>query len=45
MQFRNGGAEEGIHAAPLQALYLPPRSLLLLTGEARYAWQHYIPHR
>ncbi|KAK9928326.1 hypothetical protein M0R45_025469 [Rubus argutus] len=25
-------------------LYLPPRSLLLLSGEARYAWHHYIPH-
>lgn len=27
-----------------RAIYLPPRSLLLLTGEARYAWNHYIPH-
>lgn len=27
-----------------KALYLPPRSMLLLTGEARYAWHHYIPH-
>jgi len=27
-----------------RALYLPPRSLLLLSGEARYAWHHYIPH-
>lgn len=26
-----------------RAIYLPPRSLLLLSGEARYAWQHYIP--
>lgn len=26
------------------AIYLPPRSMLLLAGEARYAWHHYIPH-
>ncbi|CAM8896832.1 unnamed protein product [Rhodiola kirilowii] len=25
-------------------LYLPRRSMLLLSGEARYAWHHYIPH-
>ncbi|XP_050153082.1 alkylated DNA repair protein ALKBH8 homolog isoform X1 [Malus sylvestris] len=27
-----------------RAIYLPPRSMLLLSGEARYAWNHYIPH-
>ncbi|KAK7309464.1 hypothetical protein RJT34_06214 [Clitoria ternatea] len=27
-----------------RVVYLPPRSLLLLSGEARYAWHHYIPH-
>lgn len=27
-----------------KALYLPPRSMLLLSGEARYSWNHYIPH-
>ena len=27
------------------SILLPPRSLLVLTGEARYRWQHYIPHR
>uniref|UniRef100_A0A7I4EC52 tRNA (carboxymethyluridine(34)-5-O)-methyltransferase n=1 Tax=Physcomitrium patens TaxID=3218 RepID=A0A7I4EC52_PHYPA len=27
-----------------KALFLPPRSLLILSGEARYAWHHYIPH-
>lgn len=26
-------------------LLLPRRSLLVLGGEARYAWHHYIPHR
>ena len=28
-----------------RSLLLPPRSLLLLDGEARLAWAHYIPHR
>ncbi|KAL5550640.1 hypothetical protein UlMin_000816 [Ulmus minor] len=27
-----------------RAIYLPPQSMLLLSGEARYAWNHYIPH-
>ncbi|KAL5707365.1 tRNA (carboxymethyluridine(34)-5-O)-methyltransferase [Ranunculus cassubicifolius] len=27
-----------------KSLFLPPRSMLLLSGEARYAWHHYIPH-
>jgi alkylated DNA repair protein alkB family protein 8 len=27
------------------ALALPPRSLLVLSGEARLGWHHYIPHR
>lgn len=27
-----------------RAIYLPPRSLLLMSEEARYAWHHYIPH-
>lgn len=27
-----------------KAIYLPPGSMLLLSGEARYAWHHYIPH-
>ncbi|XP_019445183.1 PREDICTED: alkylated DNA repair protein alkB homolog 8 [Lupinus angustifolius] len=27
-----------------RAIHLPPRSLLLMSGEARYAWHHYIPH-
>lgn len=26
-------------------LYLPPRAVLIMGGESRYAWQHYIPHR
>ena len=29
----------------VRALLLPPRSLLLMAGEARFAWQHYIPGR
>ena len=28
-----------------KALFLPPRSLLVMADEARYAWHHYIPHR
>lgn len=27
-----------------KAIHLPPRSMLLFFGEARYAWNHYIPH-
>ncbi|KAI4327916.1 hypothetical protein L6164_020325 [Bauhinia variegata] len=27
-----------------RVIYLPPRSVLLMSGEARYAWHHYIPH-
>ncbi|KAG2425074.1 hypothetical protein HXX76_013983 [Chlamydomonas incerta] len=37
MELRRGEA-----ARPL---LLPPRSLLIMGGESRYAWQHYIPHR
>ena len=28
-----------------RGVYLPPRSLLIMSGEARWAWEHYIPHR
>lgn len=28
-----------------RAIFLPPRSLLLLTGESRFGWEHSIPHR
>lgn len=27
-----------------KAIFLPPRSILLMSGEGRYAWHHYIPH-
>ncbi|KAL0330980.1 UNVERIFIED_CONTAM: Alkylated DNA repair protein ALK [Sesamum angustifolium] len=27
-----------------KVIYLPPLSMLLLSGEARYVWHHYIPH-
>ncbi|XP_031284564.1 alkylated DNA repair protein ALKBH8 homolog isoform X2 [Pistacia vera] len=27
-----------------RAIYMPPHSMLLLSGEGRYAWHHYIPH-
>jgi len=38
MEFRTSDEEH-------RALYLPPRSMLVMHGEARYRWQHYIPHR
>ncbi|KAJ2811293.1 hypothetical protein H4S07_002152 [Coemansia furcata] len=38
MNFRRPGT----HKAALTSLDLEPRSLLLLTGEARYAWEHAI---
>nr|AKM76726.1 RNA-binding (RRM/RBD/RNP motifs) family protein [Francoa sonchifolia] len=28
----------------IKSIYLPPRSMLLLSEEGRYAWHHYIPH-
>jgi len=37
MEFRQGGESE--------AVLLPPRSLLIMAGPARYCWHHYIPHR
>ncbi len=37
MEFRRGSEQ--------RALFLPPRSLLVMADEARYAWHHYIPHR
>ena len=37
MEFRRGTEQ--------RALFLPPRSLLVMADEARYAWHHYIPHR
>ncbi|MEW5315958.1 MAG: hypothetical protein WDW38_007352 [Sanguina aurantia] len=38
----DGAARRGEQIRPL---LLPPRSLLVMAGESRYAWQHYIPHR
>ena len=37
MEFQRGESRRG--------LLLPPRSLLALSGEVRYAWRHYIPNR
>eukprot|EP00892_Ulva_mutabilis_P010783 jgi/Ulvmu1/8077/UM004_0314.1 len=28
-----------------KCLFLPRRSLVVMSGECRYAWEHYIPHR
>ncbi len=38
MEFRSRGEEH-------RALFLPRRSLLVMHSDARYRWQHYIPHR
>ncbi|KAJ1272626.1 hypothetical protein BS78_06G217700 [Paspalum vaginatum] len=27
-----------------KAIFLPARSMLLMSGEGRYAWHHYVPH-
>lgn len=37
MTFRRRGQQKTI--------FLPPRSLLIMAGECRLAWEHYIPHR
>ena len=37
MQFQNGDME--------QEIYLEPRSLIILSGKARYQWTHAIPAR
>uniref|UniRef100_A0A251UCZ9 Putative oxoglutarate/iron-dependent dioxygenase n=1 Tax=Helianthus annuus TaxID=4232 RepID=A0A251UCZ9_HELAN len=44
MEFRASVGDEKDTNFVRKALYLPPRSMLLLSGEGRYAWQHYIPH-
>ncbi|CAG9463056.1 unnamed protein product [Pedinophyceae sp. YPF-701] len=41
----DGGSEGARAKADTKALLLPRRSLLVMHGEARYAWEHYIPHR
>ena len=37
MEMRKGGNH--------RAIYLAPRSLLIMAGASRYEWLHYIPHR
>merc|ERR1712039_897122 len=37
--------EESIQAVVQKNVWLPPRSLLVMSGEARYAWQHGIAWR
>lgn len=39
-----GGQPKSSIEMERRALFLPQRSLLVLSGEARYAWHHYIPH-
>ncbi|KAI5068252.1 hypothetical protein GOP47_0016597 [Adiantum capillus-veneris] len=42
----NGQRNAKIQRCPIQCrpIFLPERSLLVLLGEARYRWHHYIPH-
>ncbi|XP_076903541.1 alkylated DNA repair protein ALKBH8 homolog [Bidens hawaiensis] len=44
MEFRAYAGDTNSSNLLRKAIYLPPRSMLLLSGEGRYAWQHYIPH-
>lgn len=41
----NAGGSDRARPVARASILLPPRSLLVMTGEARYRWQHYIPHR
>ncbi|XP_010676685.2 alkylated DNA repair protein ALKBH8 homolog isoform X1 [Beta vulgaris subsp. vulgaris] len=43
-EFMHKGSPEESRNFLRRAIHLPPRSILLLSGEARYAWHHYIPH-
>jgi SAM-dependent methyltransferase len=49
MEFTHAAAEGGLPAAAASrrqvTIHLPRRSLLVLRGEARHAWEHYIPKR
>lgn len=37
--------EDELHPGQHRSIFLSERSLLVLMGEARYRWHHYIPHR
>ncbi|KAF6253259.1 hypothetical protein COO60DRAFT_433924 [Scenedesmus sp. NREL 46B-D3] len=39
------GCEGCVQQMQQVQVYLPPRALLVMGGESRFAWQHYIPHR
>lgn len=41
--FDTNSSQERLNSSR-KAIFLPPRSMLLLSGEGRYAWHHYIPH-
>ena len=46
MEFRRVQQGNNINEAPLKKLvYLPPRSLVLMSGPARYDWEHHIVTR
>ncbi|XP_002962605.2 alkylated DNA repair protein alkB homolog 8 [Selaginella moellendorffii] len=44
MEFRKYASEGVSPEFERKALFLPQRSLLILSGESRYGWHHYIPH-
>ena len=43
MEFRKVGSHD--HENGRKLVYLPPRSLLLMSGDSRYAWEHMIVNR
>ena len=45
MEFRLHEGGDSNEPSERRAILMPPRSLLVLHGEARYRWLHYIPHR
>jgi len=45
MEFRLHEGGDSTEPSERRAILMPPRSLLVLHGEARYRWLHYIPHR
>jgi hypothetical protein len=45
MAFKHVANEEGVNAPDEHEVYLPRRSIVALTGEARYDWTHGIPSR
>mmetsp|Transcript_3516 Transcript_3516/g.12667 ORF Transcript_3516/g.12667 Transcript_3516/m.12667 type:complete len:261 (+) Transcript_3516:123-905(+) len=45
IEFRRGSNDDKDRPLQRLPLFMPARSLLIMTGEARLGWMHYIPHR